>query len=110
MAESFVVASTSDIRQLAMSETDTVRNILQCVKCILSTRKGTVPLYREFGVDMSYIDKPMQIARQMMYVAVAEAVQEFEPRVEVVDVFTQNDTDNPGRMIPTVEVRILGDS
>ena len=110
MADTFVVASTSDIGKIAMSETDTVRNILQCIKCILNTRKGTIPLYREFGVDMSYVDKPLQIARQMLYVAVKEAVQEFEPRVEVVDVITKNDPEDPGRLIPYVEVRIIGDS
>ncbi len=59
------------------------REILRNVKNILSTPIGTCPLYREFGVDMSMLDKPMEIAETLYTIAAVEAVNRWEPRVRV---------------------------
>ncbi len=104
----YIVATDSDLGPISLGETDTVRSILQNIQCILRTRKGTIPLYREFGLEMAFVDKPLQIARQMMLVDVRENVEEFEPRAQVVDIRCRNDPSDPGRLIPVVEVKIIG--
>ena len=36
--------------------------VLQNVRTILATRKGTVPLDRDFGLEWEHVDKPIHIA------------------------------------------------
>ena len=57
--------------------------VIQNVRCILSTRKGSVPFDRAFGVSWDMLDRPLPVAKAMMIAAVVEAVQEYEPRAEV---------------------------
>lgn len=78
--------------------------IRQNLRTILSTIAGTVPLDRNFGIDLSPLDAPIEIAKARMTPAILEAVQTYEPRVEVLEV---SYTDNPdGRLIPTVKFRL----
>lgn len=67
------------------------REITRNVRTILTTPVGTCPLYRDFGVDVTMLDKPMDVAKNLYAVAVIEAVERFEPRVRVQEViFTPN--------------------
>ena len=52
-------ASTGTLR---FNETDRVASILQNITMILSTRKGSVPLYRDFGLPMDFVDRPAPVA------------------------------------------------
>lgn len=98
--------SATDMTRLLLNETDTVRSVLQNIAVILSTPKGSVPLCRNFGLDMSFLDLPMERAKIAMIAPVREAVEQWEPRASVTDVSFAVDTSNPGRLIPTVEVEI----
>ena len=60
--------------------------ILRNVRTILRTPKGSCPLYRDFGVDMSGLDRPMDVAKNLLTVAIMEAVEKYEPRVKVSSV------------------------
>lgn len=102
---SYTVSAT-DLRHIRWSETDTVNSVLQNIAVILSTPKGTVPLYRDFGLDMSWVDKPMPVAEVLMIAEVTQAIQRWEPRAAVKQVYPRFDPSQPGTMIPTVEVEI----
>ena len=41
---------------VALNETDTVKSVLQNIAIILRTRRGSCPLYREFGLPMEFLD------------------------------------------------------
>jgi hypothetical protein len=70
-----------------IQEEDTAAaEVLQNVATILATPKGSVPLYREFGVSMEAIDRPIPVAKTLLIAQVTEAVEEFEPRAKVVKV------------------------
>lgn len=99
--------TASDIGAVQLNETDTVRSVLQNIAIILSTRQGTCPLYRGFGLPQKFVDKPLPVA--MMYSEVKEAVEEYEPRAEVVNVTFAADRNTPGRLIPIVEVNIINE-
>lgn len=101
--------SANDLSSIRLNETDTVTSALQNVAIILATRQGTVPLYRGFGLSQRFVDKPIPIAKPMLYADVKEAVEEYEPRVEVIDITFQEDASVPGRLIPTVEVEIINE-
>ena len=42
--------------------------------------------YRDFGVDNSMLDKPLDVARSLYAVAVMEAVDKWEPRARAEQV------------------------
>lgn len=80
--------------------------ILQNVKFLLSTPKFTVPLDRDFGLAQRFIDKPLPVAESLFRAEILDAIEKYEPRVEVENVtFEQGDT--PGMLIPRVEVNIV---
>lgn len=102
--------SEADLQHIRLNETDTTASILQNVAIILATRQGTIPLYRQFGLPQNFVDKPIPVAKAMLYSEVKEAVEEFEPRAEVVGISFAEDPATPGKLIPTVEVDIREES
>lgn len=94
------------LEDLALGETETAAAILRNVAVILSTRKGTVPLYRNFGLSWDALDKPLPVARSMLIPEIREAIETWEPRALVLDITFAQDPSAPGTLIPTVEVEI----
>lgn len=72
----------------AYGEDDTAvtMEIIRNVRTLLLTPIGTCPLYRDFGVDVAYLDFPPNIAKGLFTASVIEAVEKWEPRVRVTDV------------------------
>lgn len=102
---SYMVSAT-DLKAVRFNEENTVNAVLQNIAVILSTPLGTVPLYRDFGLDWSFLDKPRPIAEVQMVAPVREAIHRWEPRATVLNVFPGSDPAQPGMLIPTVEVEI----
>ena len=67
------------------------KEIVRNVHTILLTPVGTCPLYRDFGLDVSYLDFPPNVAKGLFTVAAIEAVEKWEPRVRVSRVDFQAD-------------------
>ncbi len=99
--------SSTDLR-LTLNETDKTAAILQNIAIILRTRRGTVPLYRDFGLSQTVLDKPVSVVRPLLLREIKEAVEEFEPRARIVNVTLAEDPASPGRINPVVEVDIIG--
>lgn len=98
--------SATDLTAIRLNEQDTVSAVLQNIAVILSTSKGSVPLYRSFGLNTDFLDKPIPVAKTMMVAEVREAIETWEPRATVVDVSFREDISAPGILIPIVEVEI----
>ena len=82
--------------------------VLQNLSILLSTPKFTVPLDRDFGFSQRFVDKPLPVAESLFRAEILDAIEKYEPRVEVENVtFEQGDA--PGMLIPRVEVNILND-
>ena len=60
--------------------------IMRNVRTILSTPVGSCPLYRDFGIDVSPVDAPMDTAKNIISVEIMEAVERYEPRAQVTEV------------------------
>ena len=99
--------SAADLTKIRLNESDTVVSVLQNIAIILATKQGTVPLYRSFGTDQRFVDKPIPVAKTMLYVDVREAIERFEPRAQVVNITFQEDPTAPGVLNVTVEVEIV---
>ncbi|WP_295759213.1 GPW/gp25 family protein [uncultured Oscillibacter sp.] len=103
--------SATDLANIQLNEEDRVKEILRNVAVILATPKGSVPMYRSFGLDMSFLDKPMNLAKNMAVIPVREAIEEWEPRAEYKDINLFFDPSNPGKLAFTVQIEIkAGDS
>ena len=84
-----------------------VEEILQNVSTILSTVAGSVPLNRNFGINSTFIDAPMPRAMARASIMALESIQEFEPRVEVVEIDFAPSENQLGGLEPRIVVRIL---
>ena len=94
-----------------------IEEIIQNVAVLMTTIEGTVPLDRNFGISASIIDEPHPRAMIELSVHIVHAVQEFEPRVQVLEVgFTPIEVEAitsaalDGKLYPEVVVRILDES
>lgn len=86
-----------------------IEEILQNVKTILSTVKGSVPLDRTFGIDNKILDLPVSVAKAKISAAVVKAINEFEPRVKVRKIRYDNTEKEilDGIIKPIVDVEIV---
>jgi uncharacterized protein len=79
--------------------------ILQNVRYIINTPKYSVPLNRAFGVDMSILDKPINVVKAKMAAEIVSAITKYETRVGVTGVTFTGDAEN-GILYPKVKVYI----
>ncbi len=93
------------LENISLCENDKAKSILQNIALILSTKKGTVPMYREFGIDTTFVDKPPAIAEALARSAIAEAVENFEPRAKILNIDFENSGDF-SRINTVLEVEI----
>ena len=65
---------------------------------LLSTVEGSMPLDREFGVNMDYIDKPIEVAKSLYAAEVTKKILKFIDKVRVEEItwqWTENGTLRP---------------
>lgn len=59
----------------------------QCISTILLTPRGSLALDPEFASDLfDHVDKPLPVARPLVIRDTVEAIQKWEPRVDVKSV------------------------
>ena len=93
--------------QITLAPTTLVEEVTQNILMILSTIKNTAPLDRNFGLSARFVDKPLAIAEAVLVAEVLDAIEEYEPRAEVVDIsFGRNE--RTGKIVPRLEVKIHG--
>lgn len=81
-----------------------VEEVLQNVRTILTTIKGSIPLDREFGIDGEVVDLPINVAKAKLTNEIFRAIRIYEPRA-VIESITF-DGELSGRLLPTLEVSI----
>jgi phage baseplate assembly protein W len=70
-------------------------DIDQCIRTILSTAKGSVPHEPDFGCDLwMYLDWPVEQARPFVIREILDAINTWEPRVEVTQISFDADPDD----------------
>ena len=85
-----------------------VESVLQQVRMVLTTIKGTVPLDRTFGLIMTFLDRPLPHAMAEYTGEVIAEVQTQVPGVTVYKVEFKPDESGAmdGRLYPVVTVTI----
>ena len=85
-----------------------VTSVAQQIRTLLNTRKGSVPLDRDFGISWDCIDQPIPEARQLLVSEVAQALKTYVPSVtlksiEFSDLGDNNTADGRIKYSVTVE-------
>lgn len=94
-------------QQIDFAPATELAEILQNVRTIITTPKYSVPLNREFGVTMSWLDNPMPVAQARLTAEIITEIQKWEPRARVTQVtFTESGQEQEGILIPYVKVRV----
>ena len=91
---------------LSLCENDVEKSILQNVYSILTTAKGSIPMYRDFGLPMAYRDRPMNIVETIISSEIMNALKQFEPRATFADVICEIDEKEPDKIVVILEVDI----
>lgn len=89
---------------LVFAEGDEITSIVQNIVILLNTRKGSIPLYRDFGLPMEFIDKPAEVAETLATLEISEALEKFEPRAVLKDLWFVPSKE--GRMSIQLEVSV----
>lgn len=92
---------------LTMAPQTREQEVLQNLYVLLNTVRGSVPFYREFGLDNSFKHKPIQAAQTLYASAVSDAVERFMPEIRVDNISFAGDSDEPSTLSPILEVTIF---
>lgn len=82
----------------------TAQSIEQNVICTLSTRKGTVPLNRSFGTDLTFLDLPMTQEEEVVP-DFYEAIERGETRILTENISFVEKT-KEGRISPIITYKL----
>jgi len=82
-----------------------VLEVIQNVRTIVTTRKGTVPLDREFGLTQELLDSPMSLVRAKAEQDIFLQVRKYEPRAEIKAIGWETDI-LTGEVKPKLSVEI----
>lgn len=95
-------------KDLKFNPESLVEEVLQNVWLIITSAKYDFPLARSVGLDIGFLDRPIETAEALCTSEIYEQVETYEPRAKVVNVEFLNDY-QAGKIIPKVEVEIHGE-
>ena len=75
-----------DVEFNVRGEIPEAEEILRCIRNLIMTPVGTVPLDRDFGIDQSILGLPIDAAQSLLAVEIIDKVDRYEPRVSVTEV------------------------
>lgn len=91
---------------LTLSQTNEVMDKLQQIALLISTKQGTCPQYRDFGIPKRFEGKPFNVAENIAMMEITEAINQFVPGVLLVDVRLKFSREKLGKYSLEVEVEI----
>ena len=86
-----------------------LRGLAQEIRTALATRKGSVPLDRDFGLSWELIDLPLPESRPLLVAEIGRGLERCVPRFKVKSVTFRTDTSGGSvfkmSAVLTVEIR-----
>jgi phage baseplate assembly protein W len=82
-----------------------IQEVMQNVRMILTTRRGTVPLNRDFGISFEFLDSPINITRAKAEQEIFLQIKKYEPRAILKQIMWETDVVS-GQILPTVKVEV----
>lgn len=75
---------------------------------LLSTRIGTLPLDRDFGLDKGFIDRPCPKFKQMYLIEVNKKIKKYIPAIKVNSIEFEINKTYPDKVKVTFNVGSVG--
>ena len=79
--------------------------VMQNVRTILNTRRGTVPLDRDFGISFEFLDSPVNKTRAKAEQEIFLQLKKYEPRAILKQIIWESDVMS-GQLRPKVKVEV----
>ena len=83
---SLLSLANSEFEYEGQASYDRKQNLLQQVRLLTSTRKGSVPLDRDLGLDFSFVDRPIGVVRSLYAAQITEAISKYIPSLKIVEI------------------------
>ena len=87
-------------------KTDVWQDVLRCLRVLYGSEVGSLALDRDFGIDWSFLDQPILIARAMLESELIQKTRRYETRANITEVTWSGDA-MQGQMIPKVVVELV---
>ena len=81
-------------------------NLMRQLSLLLSTPVGTVVLDRDFGIDMSFVDMPVNVAKTMAAVELARKIKKYVPELVLKELKEDYEEAENGEMTLKVVVKL----
>lgn len=104
----YYLTATGAEKKISLAPKTQREEIEQNLMMILTTYAGSVPLYRDFGIDSSVLDQPQEIAHALISSSIYEMVDTYEPRASIEEIHfmeTEEQAAN-GQIIPKLTYTI----
>ena len=89
---------------------DLDNDIIRCLNTLYSTRAGSQPMRRDFGIDYEgVLGAPLEVVKNKLALEIIEKTEVYEPRVTVTSVDFDVDVNN-GRLVPIIHVKKAGET
>jgi phage baseplate assembly protein W len=85
--------------------TSGIQEVMQNVKLIIMTRKGTQPLDRDFGISFDFLDSPMPRVQAKVEQEIFMALRKYEPRAVLKQIMWNSDPIS-GSVKPNVSIQV----
>ena len=82
-----------------------IAEVMQNVRLILTTRRGTVPLDRNFGVSFEFLDSPINLTQAKAEQEIFMQIKKYEPRATLKQIEWAADA-LTGQLSPKVKVEV----
>jgi phage baseplate assembly protein W len=82
-----------------------VPEVMQNVREILTTRRGTVPLDRDFGISFDFLDSPINVTRAKAEQEIFLQLKKYEPRAILKQIMWETDVIS-GQIFPSVKLGV----
>lgn len=76
--------------------------LYQEIHTLLSTRKGSVPFDRDFGISWDFIDSPINEAKPALVSELVRQLEKYIPRIKVTDIEFEKNMNMDGRLYPKI--------
>ena len=85
-----------------------LQGLAQEIRTLMATRKGSVPLDRDFGIDWSLVDSPITDVMPRLVAEYSRQIEKYVPRVRVLSVtfVPAASAALEGRLCPVVKLAV----
>ena len=85
--------------KITIENTENEKELQRTLATLFSTKAGSQPADREFGISWECLDEVPEAAENLFYLEAVRKVEKYEPRVEIKNIIFQHEE---GVMMPHI--------